>query len=137
MNNKRSGNKFEVELCQLLYTHGFWAHNMAQNAAGQPFDILAAKNGKAIPIDCKVCEKNVFSFRRVEENQRGAMELWKARGNADGLFALKLSNDAIYMLSYRTILELEATNCKQLVEGAYPEISLWATPFEQWVETWS
>lgn len=27
-NNKKNGNHFEEEFCELLALHGFWAHNM-------------------------------------------------------------------------------------------------------------
>lgn len=33
--NRKIGNSFETEFCELLFQHGFWCHNMAQNAAGQ------------------------------------------------------------------------------------------------------
>ena len=47
-NNKKNGNHFEEEFCELLALHGFWAHNMAQNQVGQPADVIAVKNG--IPV---------------------------------------------------------------------------------------
>ena len=40
-NNKKNGNHFEEEFCELLALHGFWAHNMAQNQVGQPADVIA------------------------------------------------------------------------------------------------
>lgn len=39
--NKKNGNYFEEEFCELLALHGFWAHNMAQNQGGQPADVIA------------------------------------------------------------------------------------------------
>lgn len=39
MSNKKLGNAFEMELCNILSSHGFWVHNLAQNSAGQPADI--------------------------------------------------------------------------------------------------
>ena len=38
--NRKIGNTFETEFCELLFQRGFWCHNMAQNAAGQPADVL-------------------------------------------------------------------------------------------------
>lgn len=58
MVNKIAGNRFEAELCGILAEHGFWAHNMAQNQAGQPADIIAVKDGWAVLIDCKLCSGN-------------------------------------------------------------------------------
>ena len=45
MSNKKLGNSFEAELCEILSMYGFWAHNLAQNSDGQPADVLASKNG--------------------------------------------------------------------------------------------
>lgn len=52
--NRKIGNSFETEFCELLFQHGFWCHNMAQNAAGQPADVIAVKGKTAYLIDCKV-----------------------------------------------------------------------------------
>lgn len=99
MSNKKSGNQFEGELCEILSKHGFWCHNLAQNSAGQPADVIAVKNGFAYLIDCKVCSSDRFVFSRIEENQSLSMELWDECGNGDGWFALKFGDD-IYMVSH-------------------------------------
>lgn len=103
MNNKKSGNSFERELAKTLADHGFWVHILAQNQAGQPFDIIAARNGKVYPIDGKVCANDCFRLERVEENQKLSMWRWFKTGNLHGWFALKLSNGDIYMVSDGTI----------------------------------
>ena len=98
MSNKKLGNTFEAELCEILAEEGFWTHNLAQNSAGQPADVIAVKEGEAYLIDCKVCSRGRFSFDRIEENQTLAMELWRDCGNGDGLFALNFSGE-IYMVT--------------------------------------
>lgn len=103
MSNKQQGNAFERELAKILAEHGFWVHILAQNQAGQPFDIIAARKGYTWPIDCKVCMNDYFRLERVEDNQAKAMALWRFRGNRECWFALKLSNGTIYMIAYRTI----------------------------------
>ncbi len=97
MSNKKEGNRFEAELCEILAEHGFWAHNLAQNAAGQPADVIAVRNKQAHLIDCKVCSYDFFSFSRLEDNQILSMDLWKDCGNGSGWFAVKF-NDRIYMM---------------------------------------
>ena len=72
-NNKKNGNHFEEEFCELLALHGFWAHNMAQNQVGQPADVIAVKNGIPVLIDCKECETNRFPLSRIEGNQEVTM----------------------------------------------------------------
>lgn len=97
--NKKVGNDFESKFCDILFGEGFWVHNLAQNSAGQPADVIAVKNGKAYLIDCKVCTKDKFPLSRIEENQDLAMQLWKECGNDYGWFALAF-NDEVYMLSH-------------------------------------
>lgn len=98
--NRKTGTGFECELCRFLADKGFWAHNLAQNSAGQPFDVLAARNGKSHPIDCKVCENNIFVLSRIEENQFSAMTLWRDTGNGEGWFALKMNTGVVFMIPF-------------------------------------
>lgn len=112
-NNKYLGNKFEKELSEILYDAGYWVHLLNQNKNGQPADIIAVKNGKAYLIDAKVCMYEVFPFRRIEENQQLAMDMWIECGNTTPYFALKARNE-IYMVSYEFIKELAKQGKKQL-----------------------
>ena len=103
MSNRKIGDDFEVEFASILAANGFWVHRLKQNSAGQPFDIIAVRNGYAAAIDCKVCEKDVFEISRVEENQANAMTLWSDCGNGRGWFAVKFSDETIFMLSFAWI----------------------------------
>lgn len=102
MSNKKLGNAFETEFCEILAEHGFWTHNMAQNAAGQPADVIAVKEGEAYLIDCKVCSQGKFAYNRIEDNQELAMALWSECGNGYGLFALKFDT-GIYMVDRQSL----------------------------------
>ncbi len=103
--NKSLGNSFESKFCDLLFQEGFWVHNLAQNQSGQPADVIAVKGKTAYLIDCKVCSNNRFPLSRVEENQHFAMETWKACGNGEGWFALKVE-DEIIMISHFSMVTL-------------------------------
>lgn len=102
MNNRKLGNGFETELCELLFAHGFWVHNLAQNQAGQPADVMAVRNKRAYLIDCKVCSGKGFPLSRVEENQDSSMTLWNECGNGEGWFAIKIA-EKIFMIPHFTI----------------------------------
>lgn len=130
MNNKKVGNQFEAELCEILSMYGFWCHNMAANAAGQPADVIAVKNGRAYLIDCKVCSTSKgFALNRMEENQDLAMDLWNECGNGQGWFAMKLPNDDIFMLPHFAIKA-----CRHMQSHLSPgEIFEMGKPIEKWV----
>lgn len=129
--SKKLGNQFEKEFCEILYTHGFWCHNLAQNAAGQPADVIAVRNGQVYLIDCKVCSHDKFPLSRIEENQRFAMQMWRDRGKHWGWFALKTTL-GIYMIdSYlltATFSESYTLNMDEIQECG--------EPLAWWLERW-
>lgn len=84
MTNKKLGNSFESVFCEILFQQGFWCHNLAQNQAGQPADVIAVRDGKSYLIDCKVCSRGRFPFSRIEDNQHTAMRAWQESGNGTG-----------------------------------------------------
>ena len=128
--NRKVGTGFEKDLCLSLAGYGFWAHNLAQNAQGQPFDVIAARNGKAYPIDCKVCEKDIFRLGRIEENQYSAMTLWRMTGNGDGWFALRMTNGEVWLLSL-TALERAMITRSSLY---WSEIKQFGVTLGEWVQ---
>ena len=127
--NKKLGNDFEADLCEILSKHDFWAHNLAQNQAGQPADVIAVKRGHAYLIDCKVCSSHGFPLSRVEENQKLAMSLWKSCGNGEGWFALKLV-DEIIMVPHVFIESV----AKQKSRMNLADIHKFGIPLERWIE---
>lgn len=127
MTNKKLGNDFESAFCEILFEKGFWCHNLAQNQAGQPADVIAVKNGKAYLIDCKVCSRARFPFSRIEDNQHCAMNSWQESGNGVGWFAL-LCNDHIFMVEYDTLKRLSSVQSGI----GYSEMCFYGTPIERW-----
>ena len=129
MSNKKIGNDFEAELCEMLSLHGFWCHNLAVKSEGQPADVIAARNGKAYLIDCKVCSTNKgFALSRMEENQELAMTLWKECGNGDGWFAILLAG-IVYMIPHFTIQAYKALQSSL----SFGEIHELGKPLGKWV----
>lgn len=129
MNNKTLGNNFEQELCEKLSEYGFWTHNLAMNKAGQPADIIAARNKIAYLIDAKVCSSRGFALSRMEENQELAMTLWEERGNGQGWFALKLPTNEIYMIPHLCIQGYKRFQSTL----SFSEIHDVGKPLEKWV----
>lgn len=127
--NKKLGNNFEHELCEILADAGYWVHNFANRKNGQPADIIAVKNKKAYLIDAKVCSLEKFAFKRVEENQHLSMQMFIECGNTTPYFALKARNE-IYMLSYKTIRDLIKQGKKQL---NFEEINKYSTRLSTWL----
>ena len=129
MTNKKLGNDFEQEVCEILSKHGFWTHNMAMNKSGQPADIIAVKNKTAYLIDAKVCSSRGFALSRMEENQDLAMALWKECGNGQGWFALKVPTGEIYMILHLSIKAYQQIQSKL----SFDEIREVGIPIERWV----
>lgn len=128
--NRIIGQRFETELCEKLSKYGWWVHNMAQNQDGQPADIIAVKNGKAVLIDAKVCQNDKFPLSRIEPNQESAMTLWEDCGNDYPYFALKLSDGDIYIIRFSFLMMEEKSGRKVLNEDDIR----WHITFQEWIE---
>lgn len=131
MSNKSEGTIFEKEFAQILSEHGFWAHRMQDNANGQPFDVIAAKNGETLVFDCKNCSGERFYFRRIEENQRNAMRLWQECGNPEGIFAVKYANNEIFLFSLSELEEAEKNGIRYIA-GSHAKY--YGSRLEDWFE---
>ena len=131
INNKKLGNSFEQELCELLYEKGFWVHNLAQNQSGQPADIIAVINSKPYLIDAKVCSENKFPLSRIEENQKLSMNLWRICKNGVGWFAFLIDGE-IFMMAYSNIKEMQMTDTNKTVLTLSDIVDKGMT-FEKWV----
>ena len=129
MNNKKLGNDFEQELCEILADHGFWAHNFANRKNGQPADIIAVHGRIAWLIDAKECTGDVFALSRIEFNQSASMELWQECGNTSPYFALKTLKNEIYMLAYDILRDLAKDGKKQLNDV---EMRYYGTDIDTW-----
>ena len=128
--NKKIGNDFELELCELLSQNGFWCHMLNANKAGQPADILAVRNKIAYLIDAKVCSNRGFALSRVEENQELAMTLWDECGNGQGWFALKVPTGEIYMIPHFCIQAYKSRQSSL----SFSEIHELGKPLGEWVK---
>lgn len=119
MNNKRAGTRFEHEVAQRLREMGWWVHLLTQSAEGQPADIIAVRNGRAVLIDCKVCQNNWFKLDRIEPNQESAYRMWKKALNYDYLLVLKLKDIAVRALPLGSVLA-----AKESVSGLSKDVVL-------------
>lgn len=129
MSNKSTGTAFEKEMAELLSIEKFWVHLFVPSAYGQPADLIAVKNNNPYLIDCKDCKNDTFPLSRVEPNQESAMDYWKTLQNGQGWFALKLSNNTIWMMGMDTILA--AKNYKHTLNKY--DITSTGYPFKRWV----
>lgn len=128
MNNKKAGNEFEKELCDKLAMDRFWVHFMLGHK--QPADIIAVRNERAYLIDAKDCKNDRFVLSRIEDNQRMAMRYWELCGNNQGLFALRTSAGAVYMLRYGVVQVLELAGVKSL---DILDIKKYCVKYEEWL----
>lgn len=124
--NKKTGTDFEQEVCQLLSEQGYWVHNFANRANGQPVDIIAARMGRAMIIDAKVCSSGYFDVSRLEENQELAMRKWFACKNFDAFLFFLLPDGSIYSLWIKNNFALdELLKKKRLTEAEIRELYCW------------
>lgn len=126
--NRINGNRFETAFATMLSGAGFWVTKLTQTASGQPADLIAVKANKAVLIDCKVCERDYFSLRRIEPNQWTAMQFWHGKGNHQYWFAIQYDGE-VYMLDGYLASQLSGSVSGVNVTDTH---SCW--PYEEWKE---
>ena len=106
MNNILLGNAFEAEMCKELADAGYWVHFINPDKRGaQPFDIIAVKSDMPIAIDCKTSARRIFSFDRLEDNQKLAFDKWqRICANHHAIIAVKYK-DSILWVPYLALKE--------------------------------
>lgn len=115
MGNKSIGAAFEREFAKFMSDRGFWVHILQDNKNGQPFDMIAAKDGCTYAFDCKVCEGNKFLLRRMEPNQISAMKLWEGCGNKEGMFVIGYRKAGQFcIVPFHHLLKLKEDGIKSL-----------------------
>lgn len=114
MNNKTAGTRFEKEFVSILADNWFWVHLFQDNKNGQPCDVIAARNGHAYLFDCKDCQGNYFPLSRMEENQYNAMHLFEMTGNSRGKFAIRFTEQEIYLMDYKQLEDLRTNGVKRI-----------------------
>lgn len=113
MNNKVLGTQFERKICDILSKMGFWVHFISpDNRGAQPFDIIAAKNGRVIAGDCKTSKEKSFPISRLEDNQIMAFEKWMACGNG-APFIFILHDEEIYIMPYTMLKGRTKVNIRE------------------------
>lgn len=134
MSNKSAGTAFEREFAELLAEKGFWVHRLQDNQNGQPFDIIAVKNGRAYAFDCKDCAGRSFPLSRIEENQRLAMEQWEKCGNGTGYFAVHFIASGTHILPFKKIKSYIKFGAHTLTEKDIKQIG---TRLDSWGEDYA
>lgn len=130
MSNKSNGTAFEKEFARMLAGHDFWVHCIRDNANGQPFDVIAARDGVTYVFDCKDCSQERFPFSHIEENQKTAMRLWWECGNTEPMFAIRFPLRGIRVVSLSVLEEMAEKGYTAL---AGEDIDRNTLPFEGWV----
>ena len=134
--NRTVGGKFEQEFAEFLHEHGFWAHVMQQNKAGQPSDIIAAKGKFHTLIDCKVCDSDTFPFDHIRDNQLLAMRMFQRLCGELCYFALKFPEREIRMVSLERLETLKNRGKKGLskkdLDNETWHIDEWLKAADEW-----
>lgn len=125
MGNKSMGTVFEREFAEFMSDRGFWVHILQDNRNGQPFDVIAARNGCTYVFDCKVCEGDKFLLSRMEPNQISSMKLWEECGNEQGMFVIAYRKASQFCaIPFHRLMKLKEEGVKSLAIEQAVQLSI-------------
>lgn len=105
-----TGKQAEQFVAETFSKDGFWVHIFKKGIDGQqPFDMIAIKNKQVWCCDIKHCDKDVFPFSRVEENQKQSLSFLNDFHSHRVGFIL-VYRLGIFYLSYYEYLKISKDN---------------------------
>lgn len=81
MSQSAAGRNFEDRVLKIFSDAGYWTYAMSNGPRGQPFDLMAVRDGRCIAIEVKHLAQPIFYSSRVETNQAVAIKYYMRRGN--------------------------------------------------------
>lgn len=113
-----NGKVFEQQLCEYYSKNGYYViYNEKGVTGSQCCDIIVIKDNITTLIEAKnLSNKNgIFSFERIEQNQRLAYLKYTSCGNKNFILAIKW-NLGVYLIDFGLldIMTTKSINLKQL-----------------------
>lgn len=72
----------------------------------QPFDLIAIDSNSVMCLDVKLCDKDYFTFNRVEENQKNSFQFLSSLGNPNVHLGFAIVYEEIaYYLPYNEYVD--------------------------------
>lgn len=101
-----TGTQAEVKVAELFAQNGEFATILKKGIDGnQPFDMVIINSQYTACVDVKLCQKDYFSFDRVEDNQKNAFDFLHKMYNPNLILGFVIVYDnGVYMLPYGTYL---------------------------------
>lgn len=142
MNNKKSGNKFERDLCNKFFENGIWSRlEYPAEDGSQPFDVKAIYRHNIYVFECKDCKNGYFDLSRIEDNQQVALELLSENMlSCNILFAFQFgdewlfveADDILYELNFERKKRLKKEDIKKMHNLTFEELVKWMKSKGAW-----
>lgn len=81
MKNHEIGKITEFNAAKFFSEKGYWVYRCPRTEAGQPADLIVAKDNKITLVEVKHCKSDRFSLNRIEPNQLTTYKFFKRKGN--------------------------------------------------------
>ena len=121
------GNATEELVANFIFSYKYCVYPFPKKNGAQPFDMIAAKEGKVIGIDAKHVEapKKSFPFCDIQSNQELAMYMARHHAGIQTLgFAIKfeIDPDRLFWFSYDKYIEMKKEGAKSVNIGLLQDL---------------
>lgn len=104
MKNHEIGKITEFKAAEFFSDKGYWVYQCPKTEAGQPADLIIAKNNIITLVEVKHCKNNRFTLNRIEPNQLSTYDFYKTKGNTNHKILIKFKK-GVYMMDFGYIKE--------------------------------
>lgn len=121
MNQSKVGRKTEFESAEYFSKKGYWVYQCPNTQAGQPADLIVAKDNKITLVEVKHCKNNRFTLNRIEPNQITAYRFFKSKGNKSHKILIKFK-DGVYLMDFTYIEYFKSKGIKSITIDVLNEL---------------
>lgn len=121
MKSHEIGKVTEFKAAQFFSDKGYWVYQCPKTEAGQPADLIIAKNNIITLVEVKHCKNNRFTLNRIEPNQLTTYDFYKTKGNTNHKILIKFKK-GVYMMDFSYIKEFISQGYKSITVADLEEL---------------
>lgn len=121
MKSHEIGKVTEFKIAQFFSDKGYWVYQCPKTEAGQPADLIIAKDNIITLVEVKHCKNNRFTLNRIEPNQLTTYDFYKTKGNTNHKILIKFKK-GVYMMDFSYIKEFISQGYKSITVADLEEL---------------
>lgn len=121
MRSHELGKVTELKVAEFFSNKGYWVYQCPRTPAGQPADLILAKDNIITLMEVKHCKNDRFTLNRIEPNQLTTFGFFRNKGNKEHKILIEF-NSGTYLMDFSYIKEFINQGLKSITVADLEEL---------------